>query len=134
MRHWARRGAVARLLWPAAAAFGAAAALRRAAYRLRLLPSAHPGIRVIVVGNLSAGGTGKTPLVLWIAEFLRSQGWTPAIVSRGYGAALEAMRHRAPRLLDRLLHDVARAPVVAQTGGEDRAERRVARQAHQHLV
>jgi len=92
MRHWARRGAVARLLWPAAAAFGAAAALRRAAYRLRLLPSAHPGIRVIVVGNLSAGGTGKTPLVLWIAEFLRSQGWTPAIVSRGYGAALEAPR------------------------------------------
>jgi tetraacyldisaccharide 4'-kinase len=44
------------------------------------------------VGNITIGGSGKTPLVLWIAEFLKSKGWSPAIVSRGYGAAETAPR------------------------------------------
>ena len=52
----------------------------------------HPGIPVIVVGNLSVGGSGKTPLVLWIAEFLKAHDWSPAIVSRGYGGAGGAPR------------------------------------------
>jgi len=47
---------------------------------------------VIVVGNIVAGGSGKTPLVLWIADFLRAKGWTPGIVSRGYGASESAPR------------------------------------------
>jgi tetraacyldisaccharide 4'-kinase len=57
-----------------------------------LLKSEHPGVPVIVVGNLVVGGSGKTPLVLWIAEFLKSKGWSPAIVSRGYGAKETAPR------------------------------------------
>src|SRR5439155_14608638 len=61
-------------------------------YWLRLAPSSHPGIAVIVVGNLTAGGSGKTPLVIWIAEYLKRKGWKPAIVSRGYGAKIEAPR------------------------------------------
>jgi tetraacyldisaccharide 4'-kinase len=61
-------------------------------YRLRILKSVHPGIPVIVVGNLSVGGSGKTPLVLWIAQFLQTRGWSPAIVSRGYGAGGSAPR------------------------------------------
>ena len=92
MRHWYRRGPLAWLLWPVSLAFGLVAGVRRLLYRLRLLQSAHPGIPVLVVGNLTVGGSGKTPLVLWIAEFLKKNGWSPAIVSRGYGARLEAPR------------------------------------------
>jgi tetraacyldisaccharide 4'-kinase len=47
---------------------------------------------VIVVGNLTVGGSGKTPLVVWIAEFLLREGWVPGIVSRGHGAKLEEPR------------------------------------------
>lgn len=47
---------------------------------------------MIVVGNLVAGGAGKTPLALWIAGFLGSKGWSPAIVSRGYGGSVEVPR------------------------------------------
>ena len=86
MRHWYRRGALAWLLWPASVVFHIVVVIRRLLYRLRLLKSAHPGLPVIVVGNLVAGGSGKTPLVLWIAEFLKGKGWSPGIVSRGYGA------------------------------------------------
>jgi len=42
------------------------------------------GVPVIVVGNISVGGTGKTPLVIWIAKFLKESGFTPGIISRGY--------------------------------------------------
>ena len=92
MRFWYRRGAIAWLLWPASLAFRLLVFVRRSLYLLRVLPSAHPGIPVIVVGNLTVGGSGKTPLVLWIAETLRGRGWSPAIVSRGYGAKLSAPR------------------------------------------
>ena len=92
MRHWTSRGLVAWLLWPASLVFRFAAALRRLFYKLRILPSAHPGIPVVVVGNVSVGGSGKTPLVIWIAEHLKKKGWTPGIVSRGYGARIETPR------------------------------------------
>ena len=65
---------------------------RRLLYKLHVLRSYRAAVPVIVVGNLVAGGSGKTPLVLWIAELLKSKGWTPGIVSRGYGARLEAPR------------------------------------------
>jgi len=92
VEHWYRRSAVAWLLWPASLLFGFLIFCRRLLFRARLLKSLHPGIPVIVVGNLVAGGSGKTPLVLWIAEFLRAKGWSPAIVSRGYGARVAAPR------------------------------------------
>jgi len=92
VKHWGRRGALAWLLWPASLLFGAAVLLRRTLFLLRVLKSEHPGIPVIVVGNIVAGGSGKTPLAIWIAEHLRAKGWKPGIVSRGYGA-----RKTAPR-------------------------------------
>jgi tetraacyldisaccharide 4'-kinase len=87
VRHWKRRGALAWLLWPASLVFRVLVFFRRILTRKE-----HPGIPVLIVGNLTAGGSGKTPLVLWIAEHLRARGWHPAIVSRGYGARLEAPR------------------------------------------
>ena len=92
MKHWQRRGPVAWLLFPASLLFGLVVLARRLLFRLRLLKSEHPGIPVIVVGNVTAGGTGKTPLVIWIAEFLAKHGLSPAIVSRGYGGKLREPR------------------------------------------
>lgn len=85
MKFWYRRGAVAWLLWPASLVFASVVLLRKILYRVRIFRSEHPGIPVIVVGNIVAGGSGKTPLVIWIAEFLKKNGWSPGIVSRGYG-------------------------------------------------
>ena len=98
MKHWTRRGPLAWLLWPASLVFAAMAWSRRVLYRLRILKSVHPGIPVIVVGNLTVGGSGKTPLVIWIAEHLKKKGWTPGIVSRGYGGASD--RPRAATIAD----------------------------------
>jgi tetraacyldisaccharide 4'-kinase len=95
-RHWYRRSWVSVLLLPAAIAFGAAVALRRAAYRLGVLRSTRVGVPVVVVGNVIVGGTGKTPLVLWLAAELARRGWCPGIVSRGHGGAVEDVRPVPP--------------------------------------
>jgi tetraacyldisaccharide 4'-kinase len=70
--------------------FRGAVALRRALYARGLLRSEHMPVPVVVVGNLTVGGTGKTPLVLWLADALRARGLAPGIVSRGYGGAARA--------------------------------------------
>lgn len=92
MKFWYRRGLLAWLLWPLSLLFRAGVAARRLLYFLRIRKSRHPGIPVIVVGNITVGGTGKTPLVIWIAEFLKSKGLSPAIISRGYGAKVTEPR------------------------------------------
>ena len=90
MQHWGRCGALARLLWPASLVFGAVVFFRRLFFRFHLFKSHKAGIPVIVVGNLTAGGSGKTPLVLRIVELLREHRWKPGIVSRGYGGSMAA--------------------------------------------
>ena len=65
--------------------YGAVTALRRKAYRRGWLRSLQAGAPVIVAGNVTAGGTGKTPLVIALVARLRAQGWTPGIASRGHG-------------------------------------------------
>lgn len=59
--------------------------LRDLMYRSGVLPVHRVGVPVIVIGNITVGGTGKTPLVLWLADYLKQQGYQPGIVSRGYG-------------------------------------------------
>ena len=92
MKFWYRRGLLAWLLWPASLVFSIAVVMRKLLYKARIFKSAHPGVPVIVVGNITVGGSGKTPLVIWIAEELKKNGWSPGIISRGYGAKLEAPR------------------------------------------
>jgi tetraacyldisaccharide 4'-kinase len=84
-RHWYRLSWLSIALLPAAAVFRLVSALRRMAFRAGLFRSEPVGVPVIVIGNISAGGTGKTPLVIWLCAFLRERGWRPGIVSRGHG-------------------------------------------------
>jgi tetraacyldisaccharide 4'-kinase len=60
--------------------------VRRWAYRMGLLPSRRAGLPVICVGNLTTGGTGKTPMAAWVVRQLREMGRTPAVLTRGYKA------------------------------------------------
>lgn len=86
-RHWYANTFLSLALLPLSWLFCAVAAARRWAYRSGLLASYRAPVPVIVVGNLSVGGSGKTPLVAWIVELLRREGWRPGIVSRGYGGS-----------------------------------------------
>jgi tetraacyldisaccharide 4'-kinase len=79
-------------LKPLSSVYGGVSGARRFAYRRGLLPSKRLSCPVIVVGNLTAGGTGKTPLVCWIAEQLTQSGRRPGIVTRGYGGSSRAAR------------------------------------------
>jgi tetraacyldisaccharide 4'-kinase len=90
--HWYRVTALTRLLAPLSLLFGLVVAARRLLYRFRILSAERIGIPVIVVGNINAGGSGKTPVVLWVAKYLASQGWRPGIVSRGYGGSIATLR------------------------------------------
>jgi len=72
------------LLWPLTLPFGAAVHLRARAYRKGILKQQRLDGTVISVGNLTVGGTGKTPMVLWIAERLLAEGKSVGILTRGY--------------------------------------------------
>jgi tetraacyldisaccharide 4'-kinase len=82
---WARTGVLTLLLLPFSALFAVVSGLRRLAYRHGWLDSVAIGVPVVVVGNITAGGSGKTPLVIWLVNHLRAQGHCPGVVSRGYG-------------------------------------------------
>src|SRR5690554_163690 len=84
---WYRRKLVFPLwgLIPLSGLFTVLAALRRLMYSLRLKRHWHAPVPVVVVGNVTVGGTGKTPTVLALIEHLKRQGMRPGIVSRGYG-------------------------------------------------
>lgn len=89
---WERRGWISALLCPAAGLFAAASATRRTAYRKGWVRSFSAGAPVVIVGNITVGGTGKTPITGWLAQSLTKAGRRPAIVSRGYGGR----RQRSP--------------------------------------
>ena len=90
------------LLWPLSLAYGAAVWLKGLAFQLGWRKVRRPSIPVISVGNLTVGGTGKTPLVLWLARQLHAHGVRTAILTRGYGR-----RDRGPLVMNGL-GDVSR--------------------------
>jgi tetraacyldisaccharide 4'-kinase len=84
-RAWYSRGPtfVAALLRPLSWLFGGGAALRRAMYRAGVLRCTRVAVPVVVVGNISVGGAGKTPLVAALVEALAARGRHPGVLSRG---------------------------------------------------
>ena len=82
--YWYTRTPWLVLLTPLSLVYRVIVSLRRAGYKIGLLRSTRVPVPVIVVGNITVGGTGKTPLVAWLAEYLRGKGFKPGIISRGY--------------------------------------------------
>ncbi|MFP4080620.1 MAG: tetraacyldisaccharide 4'-kinase [Ectothiorhodospira sp.] len=85
-RHWDRRDGVTLALYPLSLVYCALARLNRA--RLEGAARRRPRLPVraiLVVGNLTVGGTGKTPMVIWLCRWLKEHGYRPGVVSRGYG-------------------------------------------------
>ncbi len=83
--HWYRLTPVSLALLPAGLLYRGLSALRRLVWQGINRLRRRPAVPVIVVGNISVGGTGKTPMVLWLIEHLRARGRSPGVVSRGYG-------------------------------------------------
>lgn len=84
-RLWYGESAWQRWLAPLSWVYARLVDFRQRAYRTGLLKSREAKVPVIVVGNITVGGTGKTPVTLWLAERLKATGAKPGIVSRGYG-------------------------------------------------
>jgi tetraacyldisaccharide 4'-kinase len=91
-RAWLRRGALARLLWPLSLLYAALAGFSRLLYSIGLRRTERVGVPVIVVGNVVAGGSGKTPVVMAIVRHLEARGAQVGVVSRGYGRATSDCR------------------------------------------
>ncbi len=132
---WTGRGPLACALLPLSWLYAAGHAIHGGLYRSGLLRSWRIGLPVVVVGNLYAGGTGKTPLVIELVRELRARGWRPGVISRGYGRHSSEVRPveagaRADEVGDEplLIAQAAAAPVVV---GADRvAAARVLRSLH----
>jgi tetraacyldisaccharide 4'-kinase len=92
---WYGQGKPPRWTAPLAWLYGWLSGWRRLCYRRGWLRSIRLSVPVLVVGNISVGGTGKTPLTIALAAELRQRGWRPGVVSRGYGGT-----EKGPALLD----------------------------------
>ncbi|RLM20005.1 tetraacyldisaccharide 4'-kinase [Brenneria alni] len=95
-RIWSGRSPLYWLLIPLSVLYGLITFLIRQSYRWGWRKSWRSPVPVIVVGNLTAGGNGKTPIVIWLVEHLRRKGYRVGVVSRGYGGRAK----RYPLLVD----------------------------------
>jgi tetraacyldisaccharide 4'-kinase len=91
-RAWLHRGLLACALWPLSLAYGALVRVRNAAFRAALFTVERVRVPVVVVGNVVAGGTGKTPIVQALVRHLQRQGLAVGVVSRGYGRRTRGCR------------------------------------------
>ena len=93
-RVWYGEGWVYRLLLPLSGLYWLILYTRRFFYRVGLIGRHRAVVPVIIVGNITVGGTGKTPVTIWLAQELRARGFNPGIVSRGYGGSKSATSMR----------------------------------------
>ncbi|GAA4421628.1 tetraacyldisaccharide 4'-kinase [Acidovorax lacteus] len=95
-RQWRTRTAWAWLLRPVADLYGALVRLRRLAHARQWQRTESAGCPVIVVGNVTVGGAGKTPVTMALVQQLRTRGWHPGIIGRGYGRTTRGARSVGP--------------------------------------
>ncbi|MBL1319923.1 MAG: tetraacyldisaccharide 4'-kinase [Methylophaga sp.] len=98
------------LLWPLSALYCSIIWCRKQAYHFGLFKQHKMSVPVIVVGNISVGGTGKTPCVTWLAKQLKQAGYRPGIISRGYGGRSESYPQNVNSTSDPIL--VGDEPVI----------------------
>ncbi len=108
-RNWTRRGPLAYLLWPFSLIYRALFAGRRLLYRLGWLTAHRFDVPVMVVGNVVAGGAGKTPVVMALVRHLRQRGLRVGVISRGYGRRSRGCMEVLP---DSRPEDVGDEPVL----------------------
>nr|WP_229262280.1 tetraacyldisaccharide 4'-kinase [Duganella guangzhouensis] len=120
-----RRGPLACALWPLSLLFRLLSGLRAALFRAGVLKSSRLPVPVVVVGNIYIGGTGKTPLTIWLVQALQAAGMRPGVISRGFGSSEQGAREvtaasTAAQVGDEplLIHQRTGAPVMV---GRDRA-------------
>ena len=114
-RAWYTKPGLLWLLLPLEWMFIAVTAMRRWAFKQGLLRSEHPGVPVVIVGNITVGGSGKTPAVLALAKALTSRGLSVAIVSRGHGGDTQAATRVGPDATAQQVGD--EALLLAQESG-----------------
>jgi tetraacyldisaccharide 4'-kinase len=123
-RIWYDRAVPPWWLLPLSLAYRAVAGSRRYMYLKRLRRPTRMSLPVIVVGNLSVGGTGKTPLVCWLVARLADLGFRPGVVTRGYGGSSSSVRlvgpHDAPGIVGDESILLARRTGVPVAIGRDR--------------
>ncbi|MDF1655230.1 MAG: tetraacyldisaccharide 4'-kinase, partial [Coxiellaceae bacterium] len=121
MKFWyQKRSLKAWMLSPLALLYHCIISIRKSLYHLGIFKTTAVSAPVIVVGNITVGGTGKSPMVGWLAKYLQAQGFKPGIVSRGYGGTLNKQptlvtaEHKASEVGDEalMLFQAARIPVV----------------------
>lgn len=105
-RNWLRRGPLACALWPLSLVFRLLSGVRVALFKAGVLRSSRLPVPVVVVGNIYIGGTGKTPLTIWLVQALQAAGMRPGVISRGFGSAEQGAR------------EVTAASTPAQVGDE----------------
>ena len=111
LRIWQRRGWQAWLLWPLSLVYGLLAGLRKLLYRFQIKKSGRVSVPVIVVGNVVAGGSGKTPVVVALVQHWTARGIRVGVISRGHGRDSTDCREVLP---DSLPADVGDEPTLIQ--------------------
>ncbi|APW46474.1 tetraacyldisaccharide 4'-kinase [Rhodoferax antarcticus] len=140
-RAWTQRGLLAWLLWPMSMLYGLLVAIRTTLYHWGVFKAQRVPVPVVVVGNVVAGGAGKTPVVIALAEHWCQRGIRVGVISRGYGRStpgcLEVTRERAAQEVGdepALIHRRTGAPVFVAERRIDAARALLARHPDTQII